>query len=166
MTPKELEFAKKWWWYQFYKHRKADRSVEPFLKENLASLELGQKSKLQAAREALFISQAEMARRLEITAHAYKVIEENESKGTVTLQSLHKAAEALDCEIIYGLRPKTKKLFSQILWEKIEDAAKEDPFLKLANPQMKTFALAAFAQRCIENGSFSRRAGWSLKRKK
>jgi predicted DNA-binding mobile mystery protein A len=50
---------------------------------------------------------AQLAKRLGVTPAAVVQLEKRELAGTVTLESLRKAAEALDCELVYALVPKT-----------------------------------------------------------
>ena len=38
-------------------------------------------------------------------------------RARLSLTTLAKAAEAMDCELAYAIRPKNKKYFSSIIWE-------------------------------------------------
>jgi predicted DNA-binding mobile mystery protein A len=58
-----------------------------------------------AVRQALGIGVAQLAHRLGITPGAVVQLEDREVAGTVTLESLRRAAEAVDCKLVYALVP-------------------------------------------------------------
>lgn len=60
---------------------------------------------LRAIREALGMPRAELARRLDVTDQAVSKLEGSEADGTVRLETLRRAAEALDCTLVYALVP-------------------------------------------------------------
>jgi predicted DNA-binding mobile mystery protein A len=49
----------------------------------------------------------QFARRLRIRPQSAEAVEKSEANGTIQLQSLRRAAEALDCTLVYALVPKT-----------------------------------------------------------
>jgi predicted DNA-binding mobile mystery protein A len=61
---------------------------------------------LRAVRQALGITQSQLAKKLGIRQQAYANIEVREQKGKVTLEILRRAAGALDCDLIYAFVPK------------------------------------------------------------
>jgi len=61
---------------------------------------------LKAIREALGMTTAQLGRRLGVVQSRVVAIEQAEAKGTITLNSLEKAAQALDCRLIYALMPR------------------------------------------------------------
>jgi predicted DNA-binding mobile mystery protein A len=61
---------------------------------------------LRAVREATGITQAEIARRVGIKRQSYAQLEEAEQKEGISLGSLRRAAEAMDCDLVYYLVPK------------------------------------------------------------
>ena len=61
---------------------------------------------LKAIREALGMTTAQLGRRLGVVQSRVVAIEQAEAKGTITLNSLEKAAQALDCRLVYALMPK------------------------------------------------------------
>jgi predicted DNA-binding mobile mystery protein A len=65
-----------------------------------------QRGWLKAIREALGMTTAQMARRLGVAQSRAVTIEQAEASGTITLNSLVKAAQALDCRLVYVLVPK------------------------------------------------------------
>lgn len=52
------------------------------------------------------MSSAALARRLEVTDSAVRKLEESEAGDSITLATLRRAAEALDCELQYALVPR------------------------------------------------------------
>ncbi len=73
---------------------------------------------VRAIRDALGLTGAQLARRLGIRPASLSELEKNEAKGVITLATLKRAAEALDCTLVYALVPK------QSLEKTVEDAAK------------------------------------------
>lgn len=63
---------------------------------------------VRAIRDALGMSSAALARRLEVTDSAVRKLEEAEASGAITLNTLRRAAAALDCELQYALVPRQK----------------------------------------------------------
>jgi predicted DNA-binding mobile mystery protein A len=61
---------------------------------------------LRAVRESVGLSQAAVAKNLGITQQAYADIEKAEKRGTITLQTLRRAAEAMDCGLTYFTIPR------------------------------------------------------------
>lgn len=53
------------------------------------------------------MSQRDMAARLGVTGAAIAKFERSEDLGTISLATLSKAAEALDCTLVYALVPNT-----------------------------------------------------------
>lgn len=62
---------------------------------------------VRAVREALGMSQADLAARLRVAPQAVQQIEASERDGTVRLSTLRRAAEAMDCTVAYVLLPRT-----------------------------------------------------------
>ena len=62
---------------------------------------------IRAIREALMLSGAGMGRRLGVSRQAVAALEKSEADGTIRLESLRRAAGALDCELVYALVPYT-----------------------------------------------------------
>jgi len=61
---------------------------------------------LSTMRQALGMTKTQLADRLEIARTGVNRLEANELKGTITIASLSKAAEALGCELQYVLVPR------------------------------------------------------------
>ncbi len=60
---------------------------------------------VRALRDALGLTGAQLARRLGIRPASLSELEKNEAKGAITLATLRRAAEALDCTLVYALVP-------------------------------------------------------------
>lgn len=61
----------------------------------------------RAIRDALGMSQADLARRLGVSTQAVSQLEAGEADGSVRLATLRRAAEAMGCTLVYALVPKT-----------------------------------------------------------
>ncbi len=59
-------------------------------------------------RQALGLAQADVAKNTAVTKQAYAQFERGETKGTLSLGSLQRAAEAMDCELVYCLVPRAR----------------------------------------------------------
>jgi predicted DNA-binding mobile mystery protein A len=61
---------------------------------------------LRAVRTALGLSQAQVAKKFSITRQSYEDVEAAEERGAISLNSLQRAAAAMDCELIYFVLPR------------------------------------------------------------
>jgi predicted DNA-binding mobile mystery protein A len=61
---------------------------------------------LRAIRQALGMSATTLASRLNIAIGGVARLEQSEQKGTIQLDSLRRAADALDCDVVYILIPR------------------------------------------------------------
>ncbi len=112
---KWLNYAKKSW-YLNYPGFAMDCLVGAFL---FAQAPPPSQGWLKGARKALFLSTGEVAKKMSISRAAYSALETREVEGTISLNSLKKAAEALDCELVYAIRPKNRVRFSEVIWMKL-----------------------------------------------
>ena len=60
---------------------------------------------IRAIRDALGMSALQMGTRLGMKSQSVADVEKSESYGTIQLKTLRKAAEALDCTLVYALVP-------------------------------------------------------------
>jgi predicted DNA-binding mobile mystery protein A len=60
---------------------------------------------VRAVREALGMSTAQFARRLGVAQPSVVALERSEAAGRIQLDTLRRAAEALDCTLVYALVP-------------------------------------------------------------
>ncbi len=144
-------------WCMYFDHRLADEKIEPFLSEDIQPMKDGW---LRKAREALFLSTGEMAKRLKVSRSAYSKLERNEKVGGVLLRTLAEAAEAMDCELVYAIRPKNHLKFSQVIWEKILPEARRHPWVKSSIKYRKATALAGIARYTMGKIKFRRQHKW------
>ena len=61
---------------------------------------------INAVRGILGMSAAQLASRLGVTRAALYQLEDREASGSVTLKQLDKAADALDCDLVYAIVPR------------------------------------------------------------
>ena len=62
---------------------------------------------LRAIRDAIGMSQADLAARLGVTRQRVAQLEHAEVDGSIQLSTLRRAAEAMDCVLVYALVPNT-----------------------------------------------------------
>lgn len=61
---------------------------------------------IKAVRDALGMNGRQFAKKLGVNPSRVTEMEQSEISGSLTLKSMHKAAEALDCVFVYGLVPR------------------------------------------------------------
>ena len=94
MRSKDRETAR----LQLDKRLNAMRNAEEFTRP--------QRGWVKAIREALGMTTAQLAKRLGVSQPRVVGIEQAEAKGAITLDSLERAAHALDCQLVYALVPR------------------------------------------------------------
>ena len=62
---------------------------------------------IREIRRALGMTTSQLARRLGVAQSAVSGMETREAAGTITLNSLRSAAEAMGCELVYAIVPRT-----------------------------------------------------------
>lgn len=77
---------------------------------------------VQAIRSALDMTLAQLARRVGVAAPTLAKIERGEQAGTVSLNTLKRVAQALDCDLVYALVP--RKPLRQKLRDRAEEIAR------------------------------------------
>ncbi len=142
------------WWYQAYPFKEFDQQVDGFARaKNHGS------GRLRAARRALMISTGELARRMKITRSAYSKMESRDLTGRISINDLRSAAEHLDCELLYVLRPKTgntyaAEVFKHLLPDAKKFLAKQNP----DHPKKLKMILAGRASNLLRVGHIRRNA--------
>jgi predicted DNA-binding mobile mystery protein A len=93
--------------------------IDPVLRE-LRALQLTtpRRGWVKTIRECLGITARRLAKNAGVDETTLIRLEENEWKGTITLNSLRRLSEAMDCELVYAVVPR-KDLF-EILSERAE----------------------------------------------
>lgn len=82
-----------------------DRSLAPL--HGLRSTAGAQSGWISEIRRALGLTDAQLAKRLGVVPSTVSAYQENERAGTITLNSLIKAGDVLDCDLVYALVPRT-----------------------------------------------------------
>ena len=77
---------------------------------------------VKAIREALGMTTRQLARRIGVVQSRVVDIEKAEVTGSITLESLERAAHALDCELVYALVP--RKPLGTVIEERATNLAK------------------------------------------
>ena len=116
---------------------------------------------LKKTREALFLAPESVAQKLKVHRSTYVAYESGEQQKTITLAALSRAAEAMDCELVYAIRPKSRSLFSEIIWEKTVPEAILDPWIKNCDQRNRAGALAFLVRRKLSEAKFRSKMGWS-----
>ena len=78
---------------------------------------------IKAVREALGMTTAQLAKRIGVSQPRAVKIENAETKGSITLDSLERAAHALDCRLVYALVPRNP--LDELVTERAERLAKQ-----------------------------------------
>ena len=82
------------------------RSLDQKLRsESLKNIQIPRRGWLKALRESLMMSSAQMAERMGIAQAGVMNIETREIKKTVTLETLERAAKAMNCRLVYAIIP-------------------------------------------------------------
>jgi predicted DNA-binding mobile mystery protein A len=79
---------------------------------------------LRAIRLATGMPANYAARKLKVTRQGFAELEQREAAGTITLKSLQRAADALNCQLVYALVPRTGSLGKLIVERAIAQAKK------------------------------------------
>ena len=143
-------------------------TIKPFLLDHTADQAVDQTSDhtgwLKKTRKGLFLSASTVAQNLKITRAAYSKYELSEEKGTITLNTLARAAEAMGCELVYAVRPKGRNLYSEIIWEKLLPFASVHFWIKNCDQRRRVQALVFIASQFMNDPQFRKKQGWSQKR--
>ena len=93
---------------------------------------------VRAIREALGMSGAQLAARLNVTRQTIKDLEHSEATGKITLDSMNKLAAALGCRVVYALVP--EKPLEEIQRDRAREIA--ESLMKPVSHSMKLEAQA------------------------
>jgi len=78
---------------------------------------------IKAIREALGMTTAQLAQRIGVSQPRVVAIEKAEKNKSITLESLERAAQALDCHVVYALVP--RKPLNDLVEERAHKIAKK-----------------------------------------
>ena len=85
------------------RRRQLDRT---FTKVKELNLERPKKGWVKEVRNALGMSMEDLGKRLGVIKQRIQTIEKSEVEGKITLESLRKAAKAMNCNLVYFIVPK------------------------------------------------------------
>ena len=142
MRPEDREAAR----------RQLDKRLSPLNADALARPPRGW---IKAIREALGMTTAQLAKRLGVSQPRVVGIEQAEAKGAITLDSLERAAHALDCRLVYALVP--RKSLHALVEERAARLAE-----KRLEPTRHTMALEARAMDTGDEDEQRKRLIWKL----
>lgn len=107
------------------------KKIRSQLDQNLATFKAAPPRPLggwiRSIRESLGMTGRQFAMRMDVEPSRVTALEKNEVSGNLTLRSLRRAAEALDCELVYALVPKTT----------LEDAVRRQAFMVAAESMQR-----------------------------
>ena len=165
LTDEEIEKAYKLWVVK-QSTVDVDQAIYPFLCANILPFSTGSIGWLKTARVELSLSASTVSKKLNLSRSAYSKYEESEMHGTITLATLAKAADALQCELVYAIRPKSKKQFSRIIWDTVLPVAIQHSWVRSCNPKRKPEALVFIVRRLFSQSKFRKLHGWTQHPKK
>jgi len=161
MDSRQIQKSYELWRAKYYPMADLDDRLEPFLAQEIHPESSAKVCWLRAVREAFFLSTESMSQKLNVSRSAYWKMEQAEEKGTITLNALAKAAKAMDCELVYAIRPKTKKRFSEVIWKTLQEKAIQHHWVRSRPEMRKVAALAFIAREYMVNTRFRRAQQWS-----
>jgi predicted DNA-binding mobile mystery protein A len=108
----------------------------PALKEAQTAAVRPTRGWLRAVREAIGAKQGPIAKRMGVQRQSYARLETTEARGSISLSTLQKAADAMDCEVVYYLvpRPKVARTYAEL-------ARRHDPKFKHLQASEHSMAL-------------------------
>lgn len=89
--------------YSELKLKQVEELLQPL--RPLARAQVPRGGWVRAIREALGMSAAQLAARINVTRQTVRDLEQSEATGKITLESLNKLAAALGCRVTYALVP-------------------------------------------------------------
>ncbi|HWG21178.1 MAG TPA: hypothetical protein VG225_11670 [Terracidiphilus sp.] len=90
-----------------------DKDLIPFYKaRNVGQPEMGW---LRQLRQVSGIPAADLAARLQISRKALFRLEQAEKTGTITLKKLRRAADVMECDVVYAVVPRERTLYSKAM---------------------------------------------------
>lgn len=91
---------------------------------------------LRAVREAIGLKQETVAKKVGVSRPSFADLESSEARGSISLSSLTRAADAMDCELVYFLVPRdaVAKTFGEL-------AFRHDPSMKQLHASEHSMAL-------------------------
>ncbi len=79
---------------------------------------------VNAIRRALGMTERELAARMGVAQSSLHALERSEAAGTIRMATLRRAAEALDCEVLYALVP--RRPLAEVVATRAEGRARDE----------------------------------------
>ena len=102
--------------------QRLDERLSAFQPES--RLAVPSKGWIRAVRDALGMSAVQLGKRLGIKPQSLADLEKSERFGTIQLNTLRRAAEELDCTLVYALVPKSS--LEEVVQTRARDIARRD----------------------------------------
>lgn len=118
---------------------------------------------IRSLRECFMLSQDFVATKLNISRQAYAKLEMNEAKESLSIENLGKMAEALDCELIYFIRPKSRQRVSSLIWKKVYPEALNRYQRRTRSQKIQPLILATIAANLMQETKVRRQNRWLRK---
>ena len=90
---------------QFMKLRR--RQLDRAFMARLAEAPAFKRGYIREIRDSLGVTTTQLAKKLGVSQPAISQLESSEREGSITLKTLARVADALDCKLVYALVPKT-----------------------------------------------------------
>jgi predicted DNA-binding mobile mystery protein A len=103
--------------------KQLSRSLVPF--EQARLINRPRRGWLRAVREATGLTRRQVAQSIEVTPQLLATLEKSEAHDRITLHSLEKVAEAMGCQLVYAIVPKSGTL-QDLAEKRTRDKAAED----------------------------------------
>ena len=88
-----------------------DKDLIPFYKAR--NVGVPEEGWLRQVRQVTGVMASDVASRMKMSEQALFRLERAEKKGTITLKSLRRAADALECDVVYAVVPRERTLWSK-----------------------------------------------------
>jgi len=112
-----------------------DRSLAPLRRARLIRSKRGW---VRTVRDALGMNGRQLADRMGVARSHLAQIEDAEVRGTTSLKTLERAADALGCELVYGFLPHDGQTFELLVHERAREVAE-----RIVDRVMTSMALEA-----------------------
>lgn len=156
ITLEDFELAEGWKIFSAkHPHNDVERDLRPFLAAEK------KEDWLRKARISSLISIREMAKRLNISEASYYGMETRAKFGDISLKNLERCADAMDCEVVYAIRPKSRTGFSIKIWEFLLTLVRKDWRLRNVSSGRRGPVLALLAERLLYDPKFRKSQGWA-----
>lgn len=107
---------------------------------------------LRAIREAIGMTAAQLANRLKVSQPRVFALEKDEIRGALTLETMSRAAQALDCTFVYAFVPNTslENMVSNQAQKKVaERLSRIDHTMKLEAQELSDVDISAERERLV-----------------